>query len=89
MKVVAQDHFWLAPRAWSSAALEGLRVAAIIAITIFSIRSAGWIFRTETNLIEWLTGAGMAALFCALPAFLIFAVWTRWDIWRNNQVKPK
>ena len=89
MSSEAGDSFWIASKAWRHSLMEGIRVAAIAVITIFLARAAAWIFHSDQDLVSWLSMALLLGLFIGLPLLPIFAVWTRWDIWRGNQVRPK
>jgi hypothetical protein len=83
------DSFWFAGKAWRHSLMEGIRIAAIFAITTFIVSSLGWIFRTSENLVSYLERSFLLSLLVGLPFLPIFAVWTRWDIWRGNRVRPK
>ena len=85
----ADDSFWVAPRAWRHSLIEGVRVAAIGAITIWVVRGLGWIFHTEQDLGSWLWSTFLMGLLIGAPLLPVFAVWTRLDIWHGNKVKPK
>lgn len=83
------DSFWHAGRTWRHSLLEGLRIAAIPAITISTVRTLGWLFHTDEEFAPWLWSSARLGLLVGLPLLPIFAVWTRWDVWRGNQLKAK
>jgi hypothetical protein len=86
--LVSQDRFWRSRRAWSYAAAEGFRAAAIIASTILVVGSFAGLVRGE-GLVDWLVAMAKISLLMALPVFLVFAIWARCELWRNNRMKPR
>ena len=71
------------------AIVEGLRVCAIAAITVFAVRTFAWVFHTDEPFGSWLLSAATLGALIGIPFIPIFTLWTRWETWQNNKVRPK
>ena len=79
---------FMSAKAWRYSGVEGLRGAIAIALTVLLAGMAGGFINHVEPSVLISRCAKITAIAFAL-GFVPFTPYARWELWRNNRVKPK
>jgi hypothetical protein len=80
---------FMSAKAWRYSAVEGLRGAVVISVTVLVVNIAGALFFLHSVWESWLLQTAKLSLLAFGLGFLLFTPYARWTLWRNNRVKRK
>ena len=79
----------MSARAWRYSVTEGLRGGIALSLTVFLSILIVAAFFSRNGLSSWLVYSAKLSVGAFALGFVLLTPYARWELWRNNQVKPK
>ena len=79
----------MSKKAWRYSAIEGARGASALSVTVFLTTLIVAAIFVRSDLSGWLIWSVKLSLGALALGFVLITPYARWELWRNNQVKPK